>query len=74
MADKALMNIACDDIATATNAAVLSGSSSPAGPILDLPYAGALAMLKIKQIWITLKPKEALYRARRTKPMQIYCH
>ena len=74
MVDKALISIACNEVATWTAAVLLSGGKPTAGPMLDLTYAGASAMLEIKQTWTMARHKEMLYRARRTKPMWMYCH
>ena len=67
------MNIACDEIATDTKAVALSGEAPYPYTVMELPYAGSQAMLRIKQTWITLKYKTEIYKARVTGMMQIYC-
>ena len=70
-----MINIVCDDIATNTTEAVLSGGGSPSGPtIMELPYEGSGAMLRIEQTWIISKYKEALYRTRMMGPTRTYCN
>ena len=54
-ADEVMMNIVCNEIETATTDAALRGGRPPDGSILDLPHTGARTMLKIKQIWTTLR-------------------
>ena len=49
MADEAMMNIICDDIATETTAAALRGEAPPPEPVMELPYVGSRAMLRIGQ-------------------------
>ena len=53
--DEAMMNTICDDIATNTTAAALRGDALPPEPVMELPYAGSRAMLRIGQTWITSK-------------------
>jgi len=58
------------DIITADFQAALKakGGTSPTPPILQLPYKGFKAVLKIgKTCWIMSKYKQELYRARRTQ-------
>ena len=52
--DEATINIACEEIATSTLDAALSGGVPPARSIFDLPYTGSRTMLNIKNTWITL--------------------
>ena len=47
MTDEAMMNIICDDIATNTTAAALRGDSPPPQPVMELPYTGSRAMLRL---------------------------
>ena len=71
--DEAMMNITCNEIATDTTAAALGGEAPYPDTVMELPYAGSRAMLRIKQTWITSKYKTEIYKARRTGPMRIYC-
>ena len=69
-----LINIACDKIATDTskNGIINKGNHPPLPPILQPPYEGSRAMLRINDTWITSHYKVELYRSRRTKPMEDY--
>ena len=53
--DKAMINIACDDIATETTAVALRGEEPYSDSVMEFPYEGSRAMLHIKQAWITSK-------------------
>ena len=55
--DEAMMNIACDDIATETTAVALRGEEPYSDKIMELPYEGSRAMLRIKQTWTPSKKK-----------------
>jgi hypothetical protein len=67
------VNIECDRIATEVTATALADGSTPDKPVLQMPYPGSKAMLRIGKTWITSKYKKEIYRARRTKQMEIYC-
>ena len=69
----ALINIACDEIASGTTAAVLDGGKEPSQKILQLPYQGSKAMLRIGKTWITSRLKSEIYKAHRSGPMREYC-
>ena len=71
--DEALMNQACDLHAGETTAAILDGGSPPGALLLDLPYEGSKAMLKIKGKWISTKYKETIQRAHQREAMKKYC-
>ena len=73
LTDEAIMNIACDNITTETTAAALRGEEPYSDTVMELPYVGSWAMLRIKQTWISSKYKAEIYKARRTGPMRIYC-
>ena len=67
---EALINVACDQLASGTTAAMLAEGEPPPGEILKLPYPGSKALLKIGDKWITSRYKDAIYRARRTHKMR----
>ena len=50
LANEGMTIITCDETARATTGAALGGGRPPDGPILDLPYAGACAMLKLSKL------------------------
>ena len=68
------INIACDEIATATacQGLINQGAHPPLPPLLLPPYKGSRAMLQINGTWITAHHKGNLYKARQTKPMEEY--
>ena len=69
----ALINIACDEIASGTTDAVLAGGVAPSQKIVQLPYRGSKAMLRIGKTWITSRYKSEIYKAHRSGPMRVYC-
>ena len=73
MTDEAMMNIICDNLAGATTRAALEGGDAQGRVLLDLPYQGSRAMLKIKNRWVTSRYADELYKARRPGPMREYC-
>ena len=67
------INIDCDHIASETTEIVAkSGVPADLPPLLQPPYPGSRAMLKIGKRWITSNFKRHLYDARRTPPVRIY--
>ncbi|KAL7554122.1 hypothetical protein ACHAWF_018192 [Thalassiosira exigua] len=70
--DKALMNQACDLLAGETTAAILDEGRPPEAPLLELPYEGSKAMLKIGGKWILTKYKETIQRAHQREVMKKY--
>jgi hypothetical protein len=61
------INIACNEIATATSRQELihHGAHPPLPPLLSPPYKGS-------STWITAHHKGRLYKARQSKPMEKY--
>ena len=68
------INIACDELAGETTAAILEGGSAPDDSIIQPPYAGSKCMLRLGGIWITTNLKSEIYKACRTQPMIEFCH
>ena len=68
------MNIACDEIATATSRQGLinQGAHPPLLLLLLPPYKGSRTILQINGTWMTAHHKGELYKARQTKPMGEY--
>ena len=64
--------MACDKHAGDTTEEALGGCTEKADRVLAPPYAGARAMLKIKERWITSKMGLELQRARRGEQARIY--
>ena len=49
LTDEAMMNITCDGTATDTTAVALRGEAPYPDTVMELPYAGLRAMLRIKK-------------------------
>ena len=73
MTDESMMNIICDKLACATNRAALEGGDVQGRVILDPPYEGSQAMLKIRNRWVMSCYADELYKVRRSGPMREYC-
>ena len=65
--DEALMNIACDELAGEVTAAAIEAPEEmpPHNELLQMPYEGSRAVLRIGDKWITARGKATLYRALR---------
>ncbi len=61
------MNIACNELAGEVTAAAIEAPDEmpPHDELLQMPYEGSRAVLRIGDKWITARGKAALYRARR---------
>ena len=61
------MNIACDELAGEVTAAAIEAPEEmpPHNELLQMPYEGSTAVLRIGDKWITARSKATLYRARR---------
>lgn len=71
---EAQVNVLCDRLATETSRAILDGGSSNGLPlVLQPPFPGSRAMLRIGKTWITSKLATHVYRARRTPAARVYC-
>ena len=67
------INIACDQLASETTNVVKShGVPRDLPQLLNPPYKGSKAMLRIGRMWITSKYKAHLYEARRTPLVRKY--
>ena len=73
MTDEAIMNIVCNKLAGATTRAALEGGDAQGRVLLDLPYEGSRAMLKIQNRWATSRYAGELYKSRWSSPMGTYC-
>ena len=73
MTNEAMMNIVCDKLACVTTQAALEGGGTQGRALLDLPYVGSRAMLKIQNRWTTSRYLGELYKACRSGPMREYC-
>ena len=73
LANEVMMNIACDEIATATTDATLSGGAPQPDPYL-IYHMHEHAQCPYEEYMITLRNKEVLYQARRTEPIRTYCN
>ena len=70
MTNEAMMNIVCDKLAGATTWAALEGGDAQGRALLDLPYAGSRAMLKIRSRGVTFHYLGELYKTRRSGLMR----
>ena len=70
---EALINIACDKIASTTTKVAKGPHTTPPGLEMEPPYRGSKAMLRIDKVWITSGMKQELYKAHRTKEMMKHC-
>ena len=71
---EAKINIACDELAIETSAAVLANGVPESLPsTLQLPYAGSKALLKLGKTWITSKYKSAIRKACWDARTKEYC-
>ena len=73
MTNEAMMNIICDKLAGATTRAALEGGGAQVRALLDLPYVGSPAMLKIRSRWVTSHYSGELYKDPRSGPMRECC-
>ena len=53
ISDEAMKNLIFDKLAGATTQAALAGGSARGRVLLDLPYTGSKAMLKMRNTYIT---------------------
>ena len=53
MIDEARMNIVCDKLEGETKEVALEGGGAQGRALLDLPYTGSSAILKIRGKWVT---------------------
>jgi len=74
LGDEALMNIACDQLAGEVTATALDNPDElrPPEEILQMPYKGSKAVLRIRKEWVTAKEKIHLYNAKRGPKIWAY--
>ncbi len=72
--DNALINIACDELAGETTAEAIAHPDHlpPEDEILQMPYEGSKAVLRIGKKWVTAGVKRHVYRARREPEIRKY--
>ena len=72
--DEAKLNIACDELAGATAAGAIANPESlpPPTELLQMPYEGSKAVLRIGKKWITSQEHRYLYAARREPHIRKY--
>ena len=72
--DNALINIACDALAGETSASAIDNPDHlpPEEEIMQMPYPGSKAVLRIGKTWVTAKPRGHVNRARRGPPLRQY--
>ena len=73
LSDEALMNVACDEYADQAAREHMECPEAPPDDILQPPYKGSKAMLKIGELWITSEYDKYIQFARTARPLQAYC-
>ena len=74
LSEQAKMNIGCDERATATLNEILRNRGPTTAPlILQPPYEGSKAMLRIGDTWITSNTPKHLHWAHRIPSLKQYC-
>jgi hypothetical protein len=64
------MNVACDEIAGEAARDCLEHPEAPLPPVLQPPYVGSKAMLKIGKVWITSDYDKNIHFASRVKQIK----
>jgi hypothetical protein len=64
------MNVACDEIAGEAARDCLEHPKVPLPPVLQPPYVGSKAMLKIGKVWITSDYDKNIHFASRVKQIK----
>ncbi|KAL7505232.1 hypothetical protein ACHAXN_004474 [Cyclotella atomus] len=73
LSDDAHLNNACDIIAKQTAKSFIENDSQPVPQLLNLPYAGSKAMLRIGSTYITSRYDYQIHMAARTGAIRTYC-
>jgi hypothetical protein len=73
LSDEVLMNVACDEYSDQAAREHMECPEVPSADILQPPYKGSRAMLKIGELWITLEYDKHIQFARTARPLQAYC-
>jgi hypothetical protein len=73
LSDEALMNMACDDYAGEAAREHMECPDAPSPTILQPPYEGSKAMLKIGDLWITSDFDRYIHFASTAKNLRSYC-
>ena len=63
--DEALLNIACDALAGEVTEAAINAPEEQPSPeeLMQMPYEGSCAVLKIGDTWVTANCRDAMYEA-----------
>ncbi|EED89738.1 predicted protein [Thalassiosira pseudonana CCMP1335] len=73
LSDEAQLNIACDEYVGDTVAAWSQNRDQPMPQVLEPPYEGSKALLRIGKLWITSDYSKHLHFARRAPFARRYC-
>jgi hypothetical protein len=73
LSDEALMNIACDENADEAAREHMECPEAPPPDILQPPYEGSKAMLKIGELWITSDYDRNIHFASTARALRAYC-
>jgi hypothetical protein len=73
LSDEALMNMACDDYAGEAAREHMECPKAPPPNVLQPPYEGSKAMLKIGDLWITSDFDRNIHFASTAKDLRSYC-
>ena len=69
------LNVACDRLATETTATILRQGETPLlPPVIEPPYAGSKALLRIGKKWITTASESHIRHARWESSTREYCY
>eukprot|EP01082_Thalassiosira_pseudonana_P012559 g11077.t1 g11077 contig5:10230-10859(+) len=74
LSDEAQLNIACDEYVGDTVAAWSQNRDQPMPQVLEPPYEGSKALLRIGKLWITSDYSKHLHLARRSTVCQTVLH
>jgi hypothetical protein len=74
LSDEVLMNVACDEYAGKAAREHMECPEVPAHDILQPPYKGSKAMLKIGDLWITSDYDDNIHFASTAPALRKYCH
>jgi hypothetical protein len=72
LSDKVLMNVSCDEYADQAAREHMERPEALSAGILQPPYKGSKAMLKIGELWITSDYDKYIQVARTARPLQAY--
>jgi hypothetical protein len=73
LSDEVLMNVACDEYADAAARDHIACPKAPQANIIQPPYKGSKAMLKIGELWITSDYDKYIHFASTARALRAYC-